>query len=51
MRASDPHIGSLKWQDPSPIGPGVVVSAFVHAGIIALALSCGRTHRRLHQKM
>jgi outer membrane biosynthesis protein TonB len=38
MRASDPHIGSLKWQDPSPIGPGVVVSAFVHAGIIALGL-------------
>lgn len=38
MRASDPHIGSLKWQDPSPFGPGVAVSAFVHAGIIALSL-------------
>lgn len=38
MRASDPHIASLKWQDPSPFGPGVVVSAFVHAGIIALGL-------------
>jgi outer membrane biosynthesis protein TonB len=38
MRASDPHIGSLKWQDPSPFGPGVAVSALVHAGIIALGL-------------
>jgi outer membrane biosynthesis protein TonB len=38
MRASDPHIGSLNWQDPSPIGPGVAVSAFLHAGIIALGL-------------
>lgn len=38
MRASDPHIASLKWQDPSPFGPGVAVSAFVHAGIIALGL-------------
>jgi len=38
MRASDPHIASLKWQDPSPFGPGVAVSALVHAGIIALGL-------------
>jgi len=39
MRASDPHhIGSLKWQDPSPLGPGAAVSAFVHAGLIALGL-------------
>jgi outer membrane biosynthesis protein TonB len=38
MRASDPQIRSLKWQDPSPFGPGVAVSAFVHAGIIALGL-------------
>ena len=38
MRASDPHIGSLKWQDPSPFGPGMVLSAFVHAGIIALGI-------------
>lgn len=38
MRASDPHIASLKWQEPSPFGPGVAVSAIVHAGIIALGL-------------
>ncbi len=43
MRASDPHIGSLKWQDPSPLGPGVAVSAFVHAGIIALGLVMWQT--------
>ena len=39
MRASDPQIGSLKWQEPSPFGPGVVLSAFVHAGIIVLGLT------------
>ena len=38
MRASDPHIASLTWQEPSPFGPGVAVSAIVHAGIIALGL-------------
>ena len=38
MRASDPQIGSLTWQEPSAFGPGVAVSAFVHAGIIALGL-------------
>ncbi len=43
MRASDPHIGSLKWQDPSPLGPGVAVSALVHAGIIALGLVLWQT--------
>jgi outer membrane biosynthesis protein TonB len=43
MRASDPHIASLKWQDPSPFGPGVAVSAFVHAGIIALGLVLWQT--------
>jgi outer membrane biosynthesis protein TonB len=43
MRASDPHIGNLKWQDPSPFGPGVAVSAFVHAGIIALGLVLWQT--------
>lgn len=36
MRASDPQTASLKWQDPRPVGPGVAVSALVHAGIIAL---------------
>jgi outer membrane biosynthesis protein TonB len=36
MRASDPHIASLKWQEPSPLGPGVAISAFVHSSIIAL---------------
>lgn len=38
MRASDPQIGSLTWQEPGPFGPGVAVSAFVHAGIIALGV-------------
>lgn len=38
MRASDPQIASLKWQEQAPLGPGVAVSALVHAGIIALGL-------------
>ena len=38
MRASDPHIASMKWHEPSPFGPGVAVSAVVHAGILALGL-------------
>ena len=38
MRASDPSYASLKWQEPGSLGPGVAVSALVHAGIIALGL-------------